>query len=63
MAIWQGKKNESQQIVFRPMTQRVTSPADRSGSISEEGVATAPSVGWQNPPDGKWRQMIEHWQI
>jgi hypothetical protein len=47
-------------FVFRPMTQRIASPADRFGSISEEGVATAPSVGWQNPPDGKWRQMMEH---
>ena len=54
------KKSESKQIRIPPMTQRVASPADRSGSISEEGVATAPSVGWQNPPDGKWRQMMEH---
>ena len=60
MVIWQGKKNESQQIRIPPMTQRVASPADRSGSISEEGVATSPSAGWQNPPDGKWQQMMEH---
>jgi hypothetical protein len=55
-----GKKMNLGKFVFRPMTQRVTSPADRSGSISEEGVAIATSVGWQNPPDGKWRQMMEH---
>jgi hypothetical protein len=56
-----GKKRMNlSKFVFRPMTQRVASPADRSGSISEEGVATAPSVGWQNPLDGKWQQMMEH---
>ena len=61
MVIWQGKKNESRQIRVSPNdTRRVASPADRSGSISEEGVAAAPSAGWQNPPDGKWRQMMEH---
>ena len=55
-----AKKMNLSKLGFGLMGRRVASAANRPGSISEEGVATAPSVGWQNPPDGKWRQMMEH---
>jgi len=32
-------------------------------SISEEGVAIAPSAGWQNPTDAPWRQLLERGQV
>jgi hypothetical protein len=47
-------------FLLRLMTRGVASPADGLGPISEEGVTIAPSVGWQNPPDGQWRQLIKH---
>ena len=50
-------------FVFRLMRRRVASAANRPGSISEEGVATVPLVGWQNPADAQWRQMVERGQV
>jgi hypothetical protein len=59
----QETKMNLSKFLFRLMKRRVASPADGLGPISEEGVTIAPSVGWENPPDGQWRQMMEHWQV
>jgi hypothetical protein len=45
---------------FAQMARRVPSLANRAGSISEEGVAIAPSVGRQNPAIAQWRQTEEY---
>ncbi len=53
---------------IRPQQRRVSpkwhdmfpSLANRPGSVSEEGVAIAPSVGWQNPAIAQWRKTEEH---
>ncbi len=50
------KKMNLSKFGFGLMRRRVASAANRLSSISEEGVATVPLVGWQNPADarGRW---------
>ena len=57
------KKMNLSKFGFGLMRRRVASAANRPGSISEEGVATVPLVGWQNPADAQWRQMVERGQV
>ena len=57
------KKMNLSKFGFGLMRRRVASAANRLGSISEEGVATVPLVGWQNPADAQWRQMVERGQV
>jgi len=49
------KKMNLSKFGFGLMRRRVASAANRLSSISEEGVATVPLVGWQNPADAQWR--------
>ena len=58
-----GKKMNLSKLGFVLMRRRVASAANRPGSISAEGVATVPLVGWQNPADAQWRQMVERGQV
>jgi len=58
-----AKKMNLSKLGFGLMRRRVASAANRPGSISEEGVATVPLVGWQNPADAQWRQMVERGQV
>jgi len=59
-----GGARENSQISATPsfaqMARRVPSLANRTDSVSEEGVAITPSVGWQNPAIAQWRQTEEH---
>jgi len=57
------EKMNLSKLGFGLMGRRVASAANRPGSISEEGVATVPLVGWQNPADAQWRQMVERGQV
>ena len=55
------KKNQSSATpYFAQMARCVPSLANRTGSVSEEGVAITPSVGWQNPAIAQWRQTEKH---
>ena len=55
------KKNQSSATpYFAQVARRVASLANRPGSVSEEGVAIAPSVGSQNPAIAQWRQTEEY---
>jgi hypothetical protein len=58
-----GKKMKLSKLGFVLMRRLVASAANRPGSISEEGVATVPLVGWRNPADAQWRQMVERGQV
>ena len=57
-----GKKNQTSATpCFAQMARCVPSLANRTaGSVSEEGVAITPSVGWQNPAIAQWRQTEEY---
>jgi len=54
------KNQTSATPCFAQMARCVPSLANRPGSISEEGVAITPSVGWQNPAIAQWRQTEKH---
>ena len=60
MVICQEKKNESQQIRVSPND---TARCIAGGSIRlylRRGSRNRSFSGMANPPDGKWRQMMEH---
>jgi len=57
------KKMNLSKFGFGLMRRRVASAANRLSSISEEGVATVPLVGWQNPADAQWREIVERGQV
>ena len=56
-----AKKNQTSATpCFAQMARRVPSSANGSDSVSEEGVAITPSVGWKNPAIAQWRQTEQH---